>query len=365
MKQNIKNKIALSAMLMSVIMLTPGESYSGADGSGGGAGIFCPASVTNQPRVQLLDLYEGRINDGLEIPESDVPYEEQIEAALEKLSFDFSLQIDMKRALGKLKANHKFLPPGVGIHVPSDLGEDEAVVMPTGCVLGAIGYYESNGILKISSDAFKSLSETNKAAFWLHEAFYKLIRDIQAIRSDNGHPKKEITAKSTRLFVAQAIARSPSKDLFQLSESATWRAVSRAGTRPMAETDWWRGWSPAPGMESLFMHRGDFSPVILEKNKKILLVMEGTRELELRPVMSCRNINYIFPNQWAKYKSTSEGVLPEDCQFLSISYGTVDGFEPGYVTFKLFYDNKEILSSWAKAPDSYGGGVFNFPIYWK
>ncbi len=89
----------------------------------------------------MLDIYEERINDDLEIPELQISHPDQIEVALSKLQFDFSLQSDLKKAMAELNTKHKFLPEGVGIHTPPDLGNDEAVLIPSGCSMGAIGFY--------------------------------------------------------------------------------------------------------------------------------------------------------------------------------------------------------------------------------
>lgn len=209
-------KIILAVM----IVLISGQVFAvGNESGGGGPGIFCPASVSTQPPVQLLDLYEGRHADpALVIPESNSPYEIQIQNVLQRLSFDLVLKNEFQSVLKIIRKSAKFLPSGVGINVPSDIGADAPVLVPTGCSLAAIGYYSADNVLTISSDAFNAMTETHKAAFWAHETIYKIIRDNR-----DEHDTRPITSKSTRLFVAYLFSKNPEwQKLYYLSNEC-WR----------------------------------------------------------------------------------------------------------------------------------------------
>jgi hypothetical protein len=342
-------------VILTGILLSTSVSFAGVD-SGGGAGIFCPASVTNQPRVQLLDIYEGRINEELDIPELILPYEEQIEAAISKLSFDFSLQMDMRRALAELKVNHKFLPLGVGIHTPPDLGEGEAVVIPTGCVLGAIGIYESSGILKISSDAFNSLSETQKAAFWMHEAFYKLVRKYYH-KNSSSEPEKQ-NSKSTRTFVANLLSKSLSKDiLLSKSKDGNWR---KYGPEPHLSY-----LKAVLGKEDKLAHVGNYSPILLQTKLGLFSVTVNESEVAKISVY-CTKFNHssvlvpIYPDELigSQNGNTFDGFLPESCEAIVVK---IDASKTGS-HFTLKYNDEPILEG--RASVIYRNIRLQFSLYY-
>lgn len=251
-------KVTLIALLFGVSLnawalrddLGPGSS-------GGGAGIFCPlyGPGSDQPEVQVLDLYEGQILEGYTVTESNIPFAVQLDAIAAKLSFNFSLKRDFLRALSEVQAVVQFLPAGVSIHVPSDLGTGEAVPFPTGCEIEAIGFYQSNNRLKISTDAFQKMSETQKAAFYAHEALYKLYREFSQAYS--GTP---LFSTATRKLNAALFANESNTDLLRtLSEEMTWANVDGS----------FADWHPAPGMESHFVSHGAFSPMLVPAASRI------------------------------------------------------------------------------------------------
>jgi len=214
--------------------------------SGGGPGIFCPSSIAGQPSVQTLDIYEGRTNDGLVIPELPAPFKQQIANALQKLNFDFSLQIDLKNALTKVMGEASTYAPGVSIHVPPDLGKDDAVPYPTGCDIGAIGYYQSDSVLKVSADAYSPLSETQKAAFWLHEAFYMMVREFDGGSNDGSGP--------ARSFVAHLLAANQSVQILSnFGRPGTYQILAA----PYQQKDPMNLWTPRSGNESRFLKNGN------------------------------------------------------------------------------------------------------------
>lgn len=71
----------------------------------------------------------------------------------------------------------RFLPQGVALSTPEDLGTGYGVVVPDGCMIEAAGYYEQDSTLKISTAIYAAFSPTDKAAFILHEALYKIARN--------------------------------------------------------------------------------------------------------------------------------------------------------------------------------------------
>ena len=162
---------------------------SGPISSGGGAGVICPTSQFSGFRATTLDRYESSILEGFKFENESLPINLQIEKAGSHLSFDRALQIELRDRVSSIQSRTRFLPVGVGIQVPGDIGKDFAVPVPTGCTLNAIGFYQKNGILLVSRDTFELMSETDKAVFWVHEALYEIGREFSF------HTTSELTRK--------------------------------------------------------------------------------------------------------------------------------------------------------------------------
>ncbi|MES2802634.1 MAG: hypothetical protein V4654_09105 [Bdellovibrionota bacterium] len=360
-------------------------AFAGQD-TGGGAGIFCPASVTTQPRVQLLDLYEGRIKAELQILETNIPYQEQLEAILSKLSFDFSMQFEIRKALAEIEANHRFLPSGVGIHVPPDLGEGEAVLMPTGCVLGAIGYYEDGGVLKISRDAFELLSETQKTAFWLHEAFYKAERNIKTRSTESQDLYLlKFTSKNTRKFIAQLFSTEANlRKLYDLGRFTTHRSIEyfskiTTGTKDFTVATGQEGSFDAFLIADLILGKElpYVLPIQLPKNMNRRITLEVRKHPDYEDInmnVKCYKlvgggfIQSEAPNLLNEQVQNENGMtiyqgdLPENCEALN--------FYAWYATDINFkYNNQTIfttkIDSSFISPHNPPSGELTLPLYWR
>jgi len=147
----------------------------GADAGGGGAGIFCGPEVKNQPRVQLLDMFEGKVINQYIYLEKPAPFKQQIAEIVSSFDFDLGFVQDLNNELQTFEKTMETWPHGVGISIPPDVG-NQIVPVPTGCQLAGIGFYRDNRLV-VSIDALELMTETQKAAFFLHEAIYKLHRE--------------------------------------------------------------------------------------------------------------------------------------------------------------------------------------------
>src|SRR6185312_14471994 len=111
--------------------------------------------------AQLLDLYEGQIRYGLTIPSSTDPVQDQIARVLAKLKgYDWFLWSDVTDKLAEVQAKISYLPEGVIMAPGVDLGDSYAALIPDGCELAYVGYYESTGTLRISKTIYDRLSQT-------------------------------------------------------------------------------------------------------------------------------------------------------------------------------------------------------------
>lgn len=167
------------------------HSAVGTGDIGGGAGVVCRDSNKNVIFAEMLEISEGKVRK-LKIPSRPESVEEQIKAAAGRLEsfalgfFDYyentvwDIAKELQAKLAK-KDGVEFLEEDLVIHTPPDLGRRRAIPLKNGCTIEAVGYYEAGGIkvggkLKISKLLYDKLDNTNKAAFWIHEALYSLIR---------------------------------------------------------------------------------------------------------------------------------------------------------------------------------------------
>jgi hypothetical protein len=176
MRENEPNLIF--KLLLGIFLATGSatSAFAGANSSGGG-----PTIVTydggHVATASLLDLYEGQIRFGLSIPQSTAPAQQQIDLAMAKLTINFpTIASDVKDALTYIQSHESFLPLGVVMAPGIDLGDSYAALIPEGTQLQYVGYYEADGTLKISQTIYNKLSETDKAAFIMHEALYSTAR---------------------------------------------------------------------------------------------------------------------------------------------------------------------------------------------
>jgi|GEM_PF-4152195 len=199
MGTNMKSVGILGLLGIALSATTATAASTGGDSSGGGIGVVCRGNDNRIESIEMLDTYESRIRRHLEIPSSDLNYELLLEEKIQLLSFDTFFQRDFIKALGYVREHIEFLPPGVSIAPGIDLGNEFGVVVPDGCELEAVGFYEATGTLLISRSLFDSLDSVGKAAFFVHEAFYKMERHFSNAKN----------SASTRRFVGQIFSTEP------------------------------------------------------------------------------------------------------------------------------------------------------------
>jgi len=164
-----------------LLSFIPALSFAGPSSSGGGPGVICtdPTGKTIQS-AELLDLFQGPWSQPiLGIVKSDASVDDQLKAIEAKLQIlSPHLASDFIAEVSSLQSNKFMIPPGFEITLGTDLGVDYPVVIPEGCKVEYAGFYDSTGRLNISTDVFTKFGNTDQAAFWAHEALYKLARDF-------------------------------------------------------------------------------------------------------------------------------------------------------------------------------------------
>jgi hypothetical protein len=153
-------------------------STAGGMSTGGGSAVICRDQNNKVDKAFLLDLFEGRERFGYTIPNHSSSIDEQLNDALQRISAAPAIFSVLKKVLANTYNNYVFLPAHLALHTSSDLGTEYAVVVLDGCGLEQLGYYESDGKLKVVSSIFHKLSSTDQAAFFMHEALYRLTRGV-------------------------------------------------------------------------------------------------------------------------------------------------------------------------------------------
>lgn len=183
-------KFHFTLLFVSLLSLS---SFAGNEGGGGGV-VVCRDADGKILNAELLDLFEAPLIHGIPISKNDnISYLEQLES---RWQFAYApkyyshLLIEVTK---NIMQNMKFLPDGVILEKPLDIGEDIPRVMKQGCQLEGLGFYTDSGNLLVSKSTFEYLSETDKAAFFLHEAIYFLYREYQGWEEVNGKMRRKKT----------------------------------------------------------------------------------------------------------------------------------------------------------------------------
>ena len=166
--------LKLSGMMIGILGFAL-PAFAGAISGGGGRAIVCRDTNKKIISAELLDLYEGRVQYGYQIPTTNVPYVSQYHEALKNISkgrpgFDYSGYADYVNQLMRL------LPDGTGL-IPID--DSEEVIIPKNCKTEQLANYNDNQeTLLVDGEIFENLSETNKAALISHETIYSILRKM-------------------------------------------------------------------------------------------------------------------------------------------------------------------------------------------
>lgn len=165
------SSLAVSLAFFSVLSIVSTAEAGGFNGGGGGAAV-CRDRNNKIRRAYLIDTYERQVWDG-DIRKSSAPELEQLKAAIARIPDEFQRTVVTDYAATVVRVA-TFLPPNVAIAPTTDLGL--LTLIPEGCSIEPVGVYTSGG-LSISREVYRALSKTDRAAFFLHEAIYKLARD--------------------------------------------------------------------------------------------------------------------------------------------------------------------------------------------
>jgi len=177
----------LFILTLTVLFSAHSNAERGAGGSGGGGAYFCQGSPT---QAFLLDLWEAEnllgVKNRYEIDYSDKDDEIlfQAERAIKKLEVvdsEFYLKVSDALKFVMDKKNQRDTDEKIEVLPPTDANPN--IGMP-GCPLKGLMYfigkseYIKSDIVLINRNVYNALiNNTHKAAIWVHEAVYKVLRD--------------------------------------------------------------------------------------------------------------------------------------------------------------------------------------------
>jgi len=186
----------------------------GPGSSGGGPAIVFLDKKGDVKSAELLDLYEGQIRFGLTINKTNVPAAQQVAAIVQKVTqFSPAMGSDLQKALDYITTHETFLPPGVLLASGVDLGDSYAAVKPEGSELDYVGFYQTDGTLEISTTIYNKFdTETDRAAFLIHEGIYEMARRFS----------QATTSADSRKFVAYLFAGVDLSAISDITPEFTW-----------------------------------------------------------------------------------------------------------------------------------------------
>jgi hypothetical protein len=171
----------------------------GVDG-GGGKSVVCRDANKAITSAQSLDLYEGKVMWGLNITDSTVPMDTQIQNALKLIPGSFGALVSYY--VTSVEKNMKVTPAGT---VLKDIDDSFDVLFPSGCSAEQLANYFNDNLILISGDIWPALGETDRAALILHEAVYAANRLVGATDSrQSRHIVSTIFDPSTQWIDAKA-----------------------------------------------------------------------------------------------------------------------------------------------------------------
>lgn len=179
--------------LLGIIITATGSGYAsvgGVDG-GGGKSIVCRDDKDQIQSVEILDLFEGRAQYGLNYSESQKPWSEQIDEVMAKASLSDPsdwLTAAVTEGIQVVKENMKLLSPDARL-LPID--DSVEVIAPVGCKVEQSVNFRNDRSILFDSHHWNAMSQTQKAALILHEAIY---REMRLLGEKNSRRARHFTA---------------------------------------------------------------------------------------------------------------------------------------------------------------------------
>jgi hypothetical protein len=162
----------MKKIFVTVLLLAGMQAHAtGAISGGGGKGVVCRDPSGAITSAQTLDLYEGRVLYGLNIPVfNKVTMQTQLAHALSIIPK--SVRPLIEGYANSVQQNMR-LVHGIDLQPIDDA---LVVALPQGCMAEQLANYFSDTNVVVNGDIWDRMSESDRAALILHEAVYKAAR---------------------------------------------------------------------------------------------------------------------------------------------------------------------------------------------
>lgn len=174
-----------SSILVVCALVYSGQALAGGNESGrevgnGGLAVVCRGGDGLIGSAEVLDLFEGKNQYNLRIPERKRETRALLEAALVRMASRPEFLVLVKRELNNVLSNLRWLPKGVELSIIDDAFP---IITLKPCAFEQLAVYSWDGNVYVSSGIFGALTPTHAAALFMHEALYKVARDHGATNS--------------------------------------------------------------------------------------------------------------------------------------------------------------------------------------
>lgn len=168
-------------MIILIALFFSAQTFGGAETGHGGGAVECIDPLTGVKQIELLDLYMGEAHGFTIDRTNEISVEDQIKTALKKIKdgppksdLGRTIQDSLKSTMNKARMVMTDEP---SFPVPTDAG---ILDLKENCKLVGVALYKDNfwgpDTLKINYKIYSQLTNTDKAALWIHEDVYALFR---------------------------------------------------------------------------------------------------------------------------------------------------------------------------------------------
>ncbi len=204
----MKNLILV--IYLTTIFLGTNNGFTSEKGNGGGAYI-CP----NPKESELLDLFEAQLEPpynqvAKKIAQSNEPVEIQINRALKRVVLLLPqyktqlLAVAAQIRKPNVKGGSYAIPTNSKLPFPTDTNH---ALEKDGCTPRGIGLYDDEkDFLSYDAKLLAGLSNTDQAAFWVHETVYKVLRGIKSNLPNEKVVPVAQDSRAARQFVGYAFS---------------------------------------------------------------------------------------------------------------------------------------------------------------
>jgi hypothetical protein len=159
------------------MVLFGANTFAGNEKGNGGGIHYCAGQKTQE----LYDIYEGQARYGYIIKPSSLSVDEQINNTIGKIKkANPYIARNFEEQIKYLKNGHMLLRAKVKLTPIID--DANILLVDEGCAYKQLANWdEVSGNLLVNKDYFDRMNNLNKAAFYTHEALYKVGRDLDLL----------------------------------------------------------------------------------------------------------------------------------------------------------------------------------------